>query len=185
MQTVLCRAAAAVAILASLSSCESSPPVSDAAVLDMREPGDKMSSSSFPDILKGDWLVGRFDGTVRQVSWLRLPRPTAPNKVTDAWVLSGKDIAGATPFWTCEGKTSWTVGTNRVVYLDLDALGCDTKPVAPYGYYFTNFTGTRDIPAGALLVANAIDRAQSEELIAYKFPFDWCNADMTQCPDPF
>jgi hypothetical protein len=135
-------------------------------------------SDQFLTAVQGTWLVGSSGGTTNY-SWLRLTRD-APSVFT-AYVQSGQDLTGNTPFWPCSGQGDWFLSQLRYSMLITFPSSC---PVKMEEYVFNPFYAPTGYPKGAILTATITTLSGKTALVGYKFPDSQCNADMTSCIDP-
>ena len=163
--------------------------VPDVVAADVARAGDM--NLHFPEVLEGVWLVG-WSGGLNHYSWVRFGHASMPSPVSkaDAWILDGKDLLSNAPIWNCSGKTTWYMGAAAdTAYLDFPSPSClqtAAGPATMMGYVFSDYAPpTATDPRGAVLLATVKDQPTLRAWQGFKFPDDWCDANMTTCKNPF
>jgi hypothetical protein len=142
--------------------------------------GDLPVGTAFYEGLVGIWLVGWRDGDSRHYSWVRL---TGLNYGTTEY-LSGASLPSNTPYWACDGKSSWfsTEGPYSIM------LRFPSTCTGALDAFFT-FRAPPDTavpPAGARMGMVAPSGSATRPLTEWwRFPDDQCDATMSTCKSPF
>ncbi len=134
-------------------------------------------------LVEGVWLIG-WAGGMNHFSWVRFALPTSGAMGT-AWVRDGKALVSNTPFWPCNGKTSWNLANQPdKVQLHLPSPKCTGKKSTLVDFANPIPAGAAAFPKGAIYRVAQFPQSAGPAVSAFKFADDQCNATMTACKDP-
>ncbi len=138
-----------------------------------------VKAGTLQELVQGVWLIG-WSGGMEHYSWVRFASPTSGSLGT-AWILDGKAMNINMPLWPCNGKTTWSLGSQpSSVQLHLPSPKCNGKKSILLS--FANPVAAGAFPKGAILAVMAL---ANPPLSAFKFADSQCDAAMTSCKDPF
>jgi hypothetical protein len=134
----------------------------------------------FPDILrKGIWLIG-WHGDVEHFSWVRFDFVVG---VRGSIEVRDPGLGINPPFFPCEG-TGLFSGDSEGRELVLQAPVCEGEVDGIRVAWGAGLPVPELLPS-ALAAISLSDLDTEDLLLAYLFPFGFCDADFTSCGDPF
>ena len=159
----------------------------------MRDEGvrwDLVATLGLTERLQAVWLIGRYYGGDRSVSWLRLDTLNPATNRGDAWINTASSIKGNTPYFACSERGVWSLDRDPVepgagIVILRFPSACLPLSSSERSYRFHNFTSaTGNVPDGANMLLEVKDEITREAVFGYRFPSDWCDAGATNCPEP-
>lgn len=139
------------------------------------------SSSNFPDLVPGLWLIG-WSGGLDHLSWVRFT-----GSGVGYFRSQASRAKGMTPYFRCTGQGSWLIAAKpRTIFVSFPG-NCPPESLqgVAQSYTFGAVHPTPTFMKKALLQVDFDVEPSQPPLLGLKFPDDTCDATLTQCADPF